>query len=161
MITTEGGGQESPFCWYSVENLHELNSDKLSKIREFLYHEAGVNYTEESLRKLPISGKSPTMLLKSGREIRGIFVSTPLNATTSRVLIFAINSKNQGKGFGKECWNTYISGIQSRGYKKIQLEVKSSNKKAIRFYTERGLIVTGQIPNYYKDELGFLMEGKC
>ena len=161
MITTESGDQEYPLNWKFVDNLRDMKNSELSEIRNLLQQEANVDYTEKMLKELPKSRVSPTLVLKSENKIRGIFLSMELNSTTSRVLIFAINSKYQNRSFGEKCWRLYLSKIKQNGYKKIQLEVEASNKIAIKFYTKRGLKIVGQISDYYKNGLGFLMEGEC
>jgi len=99
--------------------------------------------------------------LKHNNEIVGIFASIALDSDTVRIIVFAIDSKYQKRGFGKTCWNIFTSEIIQNSYNKIQLEVKSTNINAIKFYEQKGMKIYGEISNYYRDEIGYLMLGTC
>ena len=147
--------------WRFIEKSADLSEEGISQILKILLTESGVKYTKKLLGRLPLSFDSPTMVLENQNKIEGVFVSTRLDSKTTRILLFAINSKFQRSGYGSICWNSYLTVIKKRGYKNIQLEVKSSNINAINFYFDKGMEITGKISKYYENELGFLMEGEC
>ena len=151
----KGGNQ-----WEFIESFEKISENELLEIRNLLINEAGENYSSELLKRLPLSLGTPNLLLKMNNHIIGVFASLALNSHTVRILAFAIDSKFQRRGLGEKCWKIFISQIKKNGYKNIQLEVKSSNENAIGFYQQKGMRISGEISNYYKDEVGYLMLGK-
>jgi len=146
--------------WECIDSFENISENELIEIRNLLTNEAGVNYSNDLLKRLPLSLDTPNLLLKINNQIIGVFASLALNSHTVRILAFAIDSKFQRRGLGKKCWEVFISQIKRSGFKDIQLEVKSSNENAISFYEKKGMKITGKISNYYKEESGYLMLGK-
>ena len=162
MLATKDNSQKKKLPkWRFIEKFDDLSEDMIKQILKILLNEAGVKYTKKSLGRLPLSFDSPTMVLENQNKIEGVFASTRLNSKTTRILVFAIDSKFQRRGYGSICWDSYIAVVKKRGYQNIQLEVKSSNINAINFYFDKGMEITGKISKYYENEIGFLMEGEC
>ncbi|MGB5791985.1 GNAT family N-acetyltransferase [Poseidonibacter sp.] len=73
-----------------------------------------------------------------------------------RLYSLAISSKYQNKGLAKKLLNFSFKKLE-KSNKSFSLEVKHSNKNAIKLYENFGFKITKVLKDYYKDEDGYLM----
>lgn len=73
---------------------------------------------------------------------------------------FAINEKNRGKGYGKKLLKSFIKYAKRKGYKKIFLDVRTKNERAIKLYENLGFIRINRRSKFYNDDdaFGYLKE---
>ncbi len=82
-------------------------------------------------------------------------ISAPKEA---RILLMAVRPIYRNRGIGTMLLNEFISRCVSMDLKAVNLEVRISNEKAIRFYDTKGFNIISLLPNYYEDgEAGYLM----
>lgn len=88
----------------------------------------------------------------------GILIAVLSDRTTARILVLGIEDSYRNSGIGTRMMNEFIRVCAINGMKKITLEVRVSNKSAIRFYNRFGFDITDYIHNYYNDgEDGYVM----
>lgn len=76
-----------------------------------------------------------------------------------RILILTVYENYRGRRIGSMLLQSFIQECIKKGIRRITLEVRVSNKKAINFYIKHGFFVVRIIHSYYKDgEDGYLME---
>lgn len=63
----------------------------------------------------------------------------------------AVESARQRQGVGQRLWTVLVAGLRAAGVKEVFLEVRASNRPALRFYRARGFAETGRRPRYYAD----------
>lgn len=68
----------------------------------------------------------------------------------AEILNFVIDEAYQRQGFGQLLWDSMVTDLKD--VKKITLEVRSSNEKAIRFYQKNGFICVGKRIAYYQNQ---------
>ncbi|RLE85612.1 MAG: ribosomal-protein-alanine N-acetyltransferase [Thermoprotei archaeon] len=74
------------------------------------------------------------------------------------IISIAVHPSFRGRGIGKTLMVECIKRLSSMGTKRIRLEVRVSNEKAIRLYKELGFEIKDVLPRYYKDgEDAYLM----
>ncbi|MFA9374808.1 MAG: GNAT family N-acetyltransferase, partial [Poseidonibacter sp.] len=73
-----------------------------------------------------------------------------------RLYSLAISSKYQNKGLAKKLLDFSFRKLE-KSNKSFSLEVKHSNKNAIKLYENFGFKITKVLKDYYKDEDGYLM----
>ncbi len=77
---------------------------------------------------------------------------------TARILVLAVLEPFRNRGIGSALLNAFTNECGLKGLKNIELEVRPSNKTAIRFYMKHGYQVIDTIPGFYKDgEDGYKM----
>ena len=128
-----------------------------NEIASILRMTTGENLVGERISILPLADNG-IILLEKNDQILGSLLWMKINQLTARVLGFGIHPEFQGKNLGSECWEIFVKEITQQDMNKITLEVRESNKRAIKFYQKKGLKPKGWIENYYQNERGILME---
>lgn len=77
---------------------------------------------------------------------------------TARILVIAVLKPFRGQGIGSALLSAFTNECGLKGMANIELEVRQSNKPAIRFYMKHGYQVIDTIHGFYKDgEDGYKM----
>ncbi len=75
-----------------------------------------------------------------------------------RVLMFAVDRAWRQSGVGTRLMDAFLERCRSRGFRRVTLEVRVSNARAIRFYTRYRYSVIDLLRAYYSDgENGYHM----
>lgn len=76
----------------------------------------------------------------------------------ARVLMFAVAAGFRDRGIGTQLMNTFLQVAGNRGIRRIELEVRQSNERGIRFYRRYGFEIGFLLPRFYTDgEDGYKM----
>lgn len=68
------------------------------------------------------------------------------------ILNFLIDENHQHLGFGSTLFSSLLQEAKQKGIKRVTLEVKSNNYKAIKFYKKFNFEQISIRKNYYKDK---------
>lgn len=68
----------------------------------------------------------------------------------AEILNFVIDEAYQRQGFGQLLLDSVVADLKD--VKKITLEVRASNEKAIRFYQKNGFVCVGKRKAYYQNQ---------
>lgn len=85
------------------------------------------------------------------------YIGTHVVDAYASIINFAIDTPYQKQGFGKQILDFLLVELKKRMVKTLSLEVRVSNKKAIRFYENNGFILSHVKPLYYDYEDGLMM----
>lgn len=91
------------------------------------------------------------LVAQEGNDIIGIAAGVMNSPQQVRILLLAINKRWQGRGIGSQILSAYFQRCLMSGFSTITLEVRTTNQKALSFYTRHGFSIIGTIPAYYKD----------
>ena len=76
----------------------------------------------------------------------------------ARILMFAVSTGLRRRGIGRQMMDAFLQECAMRGLRRIELEVRTSNDEAIRFYKRYGFELAGVLPKFYTDgEDGYKM----
>lgn len=153
----------APVWIQGIEPKH-MSPDACRQVLSLFLKETGEQYSDASVRHLPIPNWEGNLILKEETQsdespIIGLLWATPFMDDIVRVAAFVIHSERQGSGLGSEAWNRFVDAALKAGYKRVQLEVKATNTRAQRFYQRRGLTVQKNLEGYYQSGLGYMMRG--
>lgn len=143
------------------ENLSQQIRDA---IRDLFMRETGENYNDAVLEGLKIPDWPGNMLLVNSEGtstenlVQGVFWSKPILESNIRIVAFVIDAKSQNIGLGTVAMQKIIEVANQNHRKIIQLEVRKNNEKAQTFYRKFGFEISEKIPNYYKDDDGYVMK---
>ena len=82
--------------------------------------------------------------------IIGFIIFSPINPD-AHILSISVKKEMQSKGIGTLLLNSMLDQCKVMNYKKIFLEVRASNIKAINFYEKLGFSKDAIRNNYYTD----------
>jgi diamine N-acetyltransferase len=71
----------------------------------------------------------------------------PADATPSGYILvrLMIDSRFQGRGYGRDALDAIVETIRSRGLARIRLSIVPENEQALAFYRRNGFVETGDI----------------
>ena len=90
------------------------------------------------------------LICKHNSEIIGFIIFSPINPE-AHILSISVMKKIQSKGVGTLLLRSMLDQCKAMNYKKIFLEVRTSNLQAINFYQKFGFIKDAIRDNYYTD----------
>lgn len=150
--------------WIPGPSPLELSTRQVEQIIALFLDETDERYAEASVRHLPIPVWNGNLLLLDmdepvPRTVHGVLWTTPFKEDIVRVAAFVIAEPHQGQGFGGQGWTRFEREAWSKGFRRVQLEVKAENRGAQRFYEVRGMSVQQPLEGYYQSGLGYMMRG--
>ncbi|MBS1154932.1 MAG: hypothetical protein H6R07_856 [Proteobacteria bacterium] len=86
--------------------------------------------------------------LEDNGTLTGLAVAMPL-PDEAELLLIAVDPARQGHGLGRELLAALQTELAASNRKKLFLEVRASNQRALGFYTAAGLTEIGRRKNYY------------
>ena len=150
--------------WRHGPSPKQLTLEWTESIRQLFLEGTGEEYFIGSIQSLPVPDWEGNFMLfdsdqSSPQSMRGLLWTAPFKEDTVRIVSFVLDAGARGKGWGSLVWNMLVENILPHGYKQIQLEVRSSNQRAISFYRERGLEIVQELHGYYRQGMGYMMRG--
>lgn len=124
-----------------LEMDYQLYEDKVEKIDESLFR---CSHTQETFER----GLAFAKALKYRNTISGYYIVKELTPTKVRLETVGVAKKYQHKGFGRILVEDALEEAKKRGYKRVFLFVRSTNKKAIALYQKFGFGLYSYIDNY-------------
>jgi len=126
----------------------KLASDTLTE----KYNPAIFNYFYETYPDLFI-------VSELGKKIIGFIIGIKINKKISKILMLTVSEKYRKKNIASSLLNQFENTILKEGVNEIELEVRTLNKNAIKFYQKKGYIIKEKISNYYQNnENAFIMK---
>ena len=90
------------------------------------------------------------LICKHDSKIIGFIIFSPINPE-AHILSISVTKKIQSKGVGSLLLQSMLDQCAAMNYKKIFLEVRTSNLQAINFYQKFGFSKDAIRDNYYTD----------
>jgi ribosomal-protein-alanine acetyltransferase len=84
-------------------------------------------------------------------KIIGFIIGVQINHDAARILMLAVTEKQRRQGVGSALLNHCITYLYNQDIKNIELEVRTENKPALRFYQKHGFHVVRTVPKFYVD----------
>jgi [ribosomal protein S18]-alanine N-acetyltransferase len=85
-------------------------------------------------------------------KIIGFIVGLPLNNQTAKILMLSIIESQRRQNIGSELLKQLIAETILNNIKKIELEVRTDNNKAIKFYQKHGFKIIDKINKFYQNQ---------
>lgn len=99
---------------------------------------------EDALR----SGWHTRVLRQTDGTVLGYFV-TMTAGDDEELLTITVAPEAEGRGYGRTLLEALLCDARQRGAERIYLEVRQSNRRAIRLYESAGFTMAGMRKNYY------------
>lgn len=116
------------------------------------------NYSANFYLSIFEGWKSGFLVAEDKKGIIGVLVAVISAPKEARILLMAVLPEYRGRGIGAQLLKEFISRCFVSGIRAVNLEVRASNERAIRFYNVHGFDFITLLPSYYEDgEAGYLM----
>jgi len=79
------------------------------------------------------------------------YIGVRIYDNNAEIFNFLIKDSHRSQGYGLELFNYFINYLNEYNIEKITLEVRKSNKQAMRFYLKQGFIHSHTRKNYYEN----------
>ncbi len=120
-----------------------FNLDIIEK--EVLTNTLGVNFIFNEIENNPIAHY---FVFDLNNEIIG-YIGSRIYDDVCEVFNFVVKKAYQKQGYGQELFNHLLAYIKPMNVKTISLEVRKSNKTALRFYYKNDFLKSHVRKNYY------------
>ena len=91
------------------------------------------------------------LIAEEYHKIIGFIVGVPLTSKIAKILMLSISEKNRRQKIGTQLLKQFIKEIKLQNIKKIELEVKTDNDQAIKFYQKYGFKIKNKINKFYQN----------
>ncbi len=132
--------------------MYKVSLMSIDDLKEAYKIECEVNHSpwkyETFLSSFEVGHKG--LICKHDSEIIGFIIFSPINPE-AHILSISVTKKIQSKGVGSLLLQSMLDQCAAMNYKKIFLEVRTSNLQAINFYQKFGFSKDAIRDNYYSD----------
>ena len=96
---------------------------------------------------------------KMGHKIIGFLVGIKIDDKKAKILMISISEYQQRKKLGTALLREFEKTVKKENVNEIYLEVRTKNKKAIKFYQRHGYQIIDKINDYYQNsENAYIMK---
>jgi ribosomal-protein-alanine N-acetyltransferase len=90
------------------------------------------------------------IVAEKSHKIIGFIVGVKINQDTAKILMLSVLEAYRKQNIGSELLNNFLKGMSAEKIKNIELEVRTDNQKAIRFYKKHNFKITRRISKFYQ-----------
>jgi ribosomal-protein-alanine N-acetyltransferase len=83
--------------------------------------------------------------------IIGFLIGIKTAPDTARILMLAVKDTYRKKGIGSSLLTHFIKEMKQQNVTRAELEVRTSNKRALRFYQSRGFLLQETLQRFYQN----------
>jgi ribosomal-protein-alanine N-acetyltransferase len=91
------------------------------------------------------------IIAEQNHKIIGFLIGIKLQTNKTKILMLSVDPKYQRQKIGKNLLNEFLKVTTKEKIKIIELEVRTDNKKAIKFYEKNGFKIIEKINKFYQD----------
>ncbi|RLF48216.1 MAG: ribosomal-protein-alanine N-acetyltransferase [Thermoplasmata archaeon] len=137
--------------------IREFEYEDLQQVMEIVYSSFEEYYTSDFFLTIWQASPDGFIVADDGEKIVGFVMGVMVDVETLRILMICVREGYRNKGIGSELLKHIIK--KSGNVRKVRLEVKMSNKEAIKFYKKYGFVIKETLPDFYPDGTdAYLME---
>jgi len=137
--------------------IRDFDYGDLQQVMEIVYSSFKEYYTSDFFLSIWQASPEGFMIAQEEGKIIGFVIGVISEAETLRILMICVREGYRNRGIGSELMHRLIKKFNN--VRKIRLEVKVTNKDAIKFYKKHGFVIKETLPEFYPDNTdGYLME---
>lgn len=92
-------------------------------------------------------------------KIVGFVVTVKTKPDTAKILMLAVSKQHRRKKIGTMLLNELFEKLTKEKITNVELEVRTDNTPAIKFYEKHGFKINGKLPNFYQNgESAYIMK---
>ncbi len=140
----------APVCDLKIRKARPSDASVLARLEERIFPTDRM-----SRRRFAALARRPSatvLVALQDREIAGYAILlTRRGIRSARLYSFAVTPEMAGQGIGGRLLSKVEAAARRRRARRLYLEVRAHNRKAIRFYENAGYSLIGRRPDYYSD----------
>ncbi|MEM3444628.1 MAG: GNAT family N-acetyltransferase [Thermoplasmata archaeon] len=138
--------------------LRPFKDTDLGRIQEIVLNSLKEIYDPNIYYSIATSWPDGFIVAECNGTVVGFIAGTIVSQEETRVLMFAVSEGYRDRGIGSMLFTEFLRRSAMLGAKRISLEVRVSNRRAIEFYTRFSFVIVSLLPVYYSDgEDGYKM----
>ena len=83
--------------------------------------------------------------------IIGFLIGIKTTPNIGRILMLAVTDSYRKQGIGSSLLSHFINEMKQQNVTSVELEVRTSNKRALRFYQARGFLLQEMLRGFYQN----------
>jgi ribosomal-protein-alanine N-acetyltransferase len=83
--------------------------------------------------------------------IIGFLIGIKNTSNTARILMLAVKDAYRKKGIGSSLLSQFLKEMKHQNITRVELEVRTSNKRALKFYQDQGFLLQGTLQQFYQN----------
>jgi ribosomal-protein-alanine N-acetyltransferase len=83
--------------------------------------------------------------------IIGFLIGIKNTPNTARILMLAVKDAYRKKGIGSSLLSQFLKEMKHQNITGVELEVRTSNKRALKFYQDQGFLLQGTLQQFYQN----------
>ena len=91
------------------------------------------------------------IIAENDHKIIGFIVGVKINENLAKILMLSVSEIFRKQNIGSSLLNRFLIEISHKGIKNIELEVRTDNRKAIKFYKKNSFKIKEKISEFYQD----------
>lgn len=81
----------------------------------------------------------------------GFLIGIKTTPDFARILMLTVKDTHRKQGIGSALLAQFITEMKQQNVTKVELEVRTSNKGALRFYQSRGFLLQATLQQFYQN----------
>ena len=120
-------------------------------ITTLAYETLPERYTPDLFNQLYETYSQGFLVAKIGSHIVGFLISIKTHDTQARILMVGVQKNYRRNGIATQLLRKYIISTIGQNIRIIDLEVRTSNQPAIKFYQKMGFTIQEMIKGFYQN----------
>ena len=92
------------------------------------------------------------IVAEKNHKIVGFIIGVKIKPETAKILMLGVYKHNRKQEIGSKLLNHFFEEIKNIKIKNIELEVRTDNKVAIKFYEKHGFKINEKISKFYQNQ---------
>ena len=92
------------------------------------------------------------IVAEKNHKIIGFIIGVQMKSEKNKILMLSVLENYRRQGIGSKLLVEYLKSISSKKIKTVALEVRTDNKKAIKFYQKYGFKIKKKLVKFYQNE---------
>jgi ribosomal-protein-alanine acetyltransferase len=81
----------------------------------------------------------------------GFLIGIKTTKNTARILMLSVNNNNRKQGIGSALLKKFLSEMKNHEIKQVELEMRTTNEGALKFYIKQGFILREKLQHFYQN----------
>ncbi len=131
--------------------IRDFHPDDLPQVSSLIAATFNRDYNQSFYLTIYEAWRGGFLVAEDEKGIIGVLVAVIFAPKETRILLMAVRPESRNRGIGTMMLNELISRCFRMDIKTVNLEVRVTNERAIRFYKTHGFETLSLLPSFYED----------